>query len=113
MASSSPDSSDSDSSRPSVIDGIDASPVVQILAWLCLVFSVLSVAAQFATKQVLTRKLKSADWVLLGALILSVGQIAVILSPGGQGIGLSSDRQSESAVDKALQVIKLGTSDSG
>ncbi|KAK4209726.1 hypothetical protein QBC37DRAFT_429937 [Rhypophila decipiens] len=102
MNSSSSDSSER--TRPSVIDGVDASPVVQIMAWLCLVLSVLSVAAQFATKQLLARKLKSADWVLLGALILSVGQIAAILSPGGQGIGLSSDRQDDSAVDIALQV---------
>ncbi|KAM7219915.1 hypothetical protein V8F06_004770 [Rhypophila decipiens] len=102
MNSSSSDSSER--TRPSVIDGVDASPVVQIMAWLCLVLSVLSVAAQFATKQLLARKLKSADWVLLGALILSVGQIAAILSPGGQGIGLSSDRQNDSAVDNAFQV---------
>ncbi|KAM7191686.1 hypothetical protein V8F33_008782 [Rhypophila sp. PSN 637] len=39
------------------------------------------------------------------ALLLSVGQIGVILSPGGQGLGLSSALQSESAVDDALQVL--------
>ncbi|KAK3368267.1 hypothetical protein B0H63DRAFT_514927 [Podospora didyma] len=94
-----------DHERPTVVDGINASPVVQIITWLCLVFSVLSVSAQFATKRALARKLGAADWILLGALVLSVGQIATVLSPSGQGIGVSSEHQTKDKADQALQAL--------
>ena len=54
--------------RPAFHDG-HAAPLIQILAWLFLAFSTLPVVAQFATKKAMSRRLVTADFVLLAALV--------------------------------------------
>lgn len=54
--------------RPAFHEG-HASPLIQILAWLFLAFSILAVVAQFATKKAMSKRLVKADFVLLVALV--------------------------------------------
>ena len=54
--------------RPAFHEG-HAAPLIQILAWLFLVFSILAVTAQFATKKAMARQFVRADFVLLAALV--------------------------------------------
>lgn len=54
--------------RPAFQEG-HAAPLIQILAWLFLVFSILAVTAQFATKKAMARQFVRADFVLLAALV--------------------------------------------
>lgn len=54
----------------------DLSPLIHILAWLLLTFSILFVAAQFTTKWTLSRKPGIADGVLLIALVIIVVKLA-------------------------------------
>ncbi|KAH6852878.1 hypothetical protein BKA58DRAFT_61506 [Alternaria rosae] len=72
--------------RPAFHEG-HASPLIQILAWLFLAFSILAVVAQFATKKAMSKRLVKADFVLLVALVFAAGQTATLLSPAGQPIG--------------------------
>ena len=58
--------------RPAFHDG-HAAPLIQILAWLFLAFSILAVVAQFATKKAMSRRLVAADFVLLAALVSILG----------------------------------------
>ena len=46
-----------------------AAPLIQILTWLFLAFSTLSIVAHFATKLALSRRLTRADFILLSALV--------------------------------------------
>jgi hypothetical protein len=54
--------------RPAFHEG-HAAPLIQVLAWLFLACSTLSVIAQFATKRAMSRSLVGADYVLLVALV--------------------------------------------
>lgn len=55
--------------RKVISDG-NAAPLVQILAWLLLSFSILFVGAQFGTKKALSRRFEMADLALLVALVM-------------------------------------------
>ena len=46
-----------------------AAPLIQILAWLFLAFSTLSIIAHFATKLALSRRLTREDFILLSSLV--------------------------------------------
>jgi hypothetical protein len=60
----------SESERPVITDD-GLSPLVQILTWLFLTFSILFVAAEFLTKWSLSRRPAIADGVLLIALVIT------------------------------------------
>ena len=49
----------------------NAAPLIQILTWLFLTFSILSVAGQFATKRAISRSFVAADVLLFIALVQS------------------------------------------
>lgn len=49
-----------------------AAPLIQILAWLFLAYSILCVVAQFATKKAMSRRFASVDFVLVAALVSSL-----------------------------------------
>ncbi|KAI4604815.1 hypothetical protein J4E83_010966 [Alternaria metachromatica] len=72
--------------RPAFHEG-HAAPLIQILAWLFLAFSILAVVAQFATKKAMSKRFVEADFVLLVALVFAAGQASTLLSPAGQPIG--------------------------
>lgn len=57
-----------DQDRPRITED-DLSPLIQILAWLCLTFAILFVAAQFLTKWSLSRRLGTGDGILFLALV--------------------------------------------
>ncbi|RYO33462.1 hypothetical protein AA0111_g3815 [Alternaria arborescens] len=90
--------------RPAFHEG-HAAPLIQILAWLFLVFSILAVTAQFATKKAMARQFVRADFVLLAALVLSVGQAATLLSPAGQPIGNLQAGLSPDQIDGAWKAL--------
>jgi hypothetical protein len=46
-----------------------AAPLIQVLAWLFLAFSALSIIAHFATKKAMSRAFIRADVILLAALV--------------------------------------------
>jgi hypothetical protein len=46
-----------------------AAPLIQILAWLFLSFSLSAVVAQFATKKAMSKQFAGADLILLAALV--------------------------------------------
>lgn len=46
-----------------------AAPLIQILTWLFLAFSTLSIVAHFATKRAMSRPFTRADLILLAALV--------------------------------------------
>jgi hypothetical protein len=46
-----------------------AAPLIQILAWLFLTYSILSVVAQFATKIAMSRRFAAVDFILVAALV--------------------------------------------
>ena len=54
--------------RPAFDDG-HAAPLIQILTWLFLAFSSLSILAHFATKKVMSRPTTKGDLILLAALV--------------------------------------------
>ena len=51
------------------IDGSHIAPVIQILAWLLLTFSILALAAQFITKLAISRPFEVSDALLFAALV--------------------------------------------
>ncbi|EDU47754.1 predicted protein [Pyrenophora tritici-repentis Pt-1C-BFP] len=57
-----------DVGKPPAFNEEHASPLIQILAWLFLSFSISAVVAQFATKTAMSKRLIGADYVLLAAL---------------------------------------------
>jgi hypothetical protein len=107
--------------RPVVHEG-HAGPLIQVLTWLFLAFSSLSIIAHFATKKALSRPFTGADSILLAALVstrsesfaivhvthpsqvLSTGQAAAFLSPNGQLIENSQSGLSEVNVMQAWKV---------
>ena len=107
--------------RPAVHEG-HAAPLIQVLTWLFLAFSSLSIIAHFATKIAMARPFTRADFILLAALVstgsesisiacvtqslqvLSVGQAAAFLCPAGQSIGNSQSGLSEATVMQAWKV---------
>ncbi|KAF2833514.1 hypothetical protein CC86DRAFT_415307 [Ophiobolus disseminans] len=89
-------------------DGNHAAPVIQILAWLFLVYIILSVAAQFATKAAMARRFVGVDFVLVAALILAIGQTATLLCPAGQPLGNIRGSLSEEAVMGAWKALYSG-----
>jgi len=93
--------------RPTISD-LNVSPVIQILAWLFLSFSILAVATQIATKRALSRSLGPSDILLLVALVLAVSQIATLLSPAGQVIGDSAIGLPSETVQRALKALYGG-----
>ncbi|KAF1354318.1 hypothetical protein EJ07DRAFT_168294 [Lizonia empirigonia] len=93
--------------RPAVHEGHSA-PLIQVLAWLFLAFSSLSIITHFATKKALSRPLTRADFILLAALVLSVGQAAAFLCPAGQSIGNSQSGLSEATVMQAWKALYSG-----
>jgi hypothetical protein len=54
--------------RPAFHEG-HAAPLIQILAWLFLSFSLSAVVAQFATKKAMSKQFVGADLILLAALV--------------------------------------------
>jgi hypothetical protein len=54
--------------RPAFHEG-HAAPLIQVLAWLFLAFSALSIIAHFATKKAMHRPLTGADSILFAALV--------------------------------------------
>lgn len=54
--------------RPAFDDG-HAAPLIQILTWLFLAFSSLSIIAHFATKKAMSRPTTRGDLILLAALV--------------------------------------------
>lgn len=54
--------------QPALNDG-HAAPLIQILTWLFLVFSSLSIIAHFATKKAMSRPTTKGDLILLAALV--------------------------------------------
>jgi hypothetical protein len=65
--------------RPSFQES-HAAPLIQILAWLFLSFSLLAVVAQFATKKAMSRRFVGADFVLLAALVSPLKKAITLLS---------------------------------
>ncbi|KAI1561315.1 hypothetical protein PtrEW4_010677, partial [Pyrenophora tritici-repentis] len=63
-----------DVGKPPAFNEEHASPLIQILAWLFLSFSISAVVAQFATKTAMSKRLIGADYVLLAALNWSIIQ---------------------------------------
>ncbi|KAI5923265.1 hypothetical protein F4810DRAFT_669579 [Camillea tinctor] len=90
--------------RP-IIDDNHEAPLVQILTWLMLSFSILAVAAHLITKRALGRKLGSSDAIIFAALVLAIGQAAALLSPDGQAIGNTQEQISGEDFDRALKVL--------
>ncbi|KAF2794550.1 hypothetical protein K505DRAFT_303805 [Melanomma pulvis-pyrius CBS 109.77] len=91
-----------------VISDTNAAPLVQILAWLLLSFSILFVGAQFGTKRALSRRFEMADLALLVALTFAVGQTSTLLSPAGQVIGNATSTLSEKEIHQALKALYSG-----
>lgn len=113
--------------RPAIHQG-HAAPLIQILTWLFLAFSSLSIITHFATKKALSRPLTRYDFIQLAALVslgsksfgiacltqylqfLSVGQAAAFLCPAGQSIGNSQSELSEATVMQAWKVSRSANS---
>ncbi|TGO15909.1 hypothetical protein BTUL_0034g00310 [Botrytis tulipae] len=87
------------------IDGSHVAPVIQILAWLLLTFSILALAAQFLTKLAISRPFEVSDALLFAALVFYVGQTSTLLSPAGQVIGNSPVELSEETINRALKAL--------
>ncbi|TGO52724.1 hypothetical protein BCON_0136g00190 [Botryotinia convoluta] len=87
------------------IDGSNIAPVIQILAWLLLTFSILSVAAQFITKLAISRPFGTSDALLFAALVFYVGQTSTLLSPAGQVIGDSPVELPDETIHRALKAL--------
>ncbi|TGO35609.1 hypothetical protein BHYA_0152g00140 [Botrytis hyacinthi] len=87
------------------IDGSHVAPVIQILAWLLLTFSILSVAAQFLTKFAISRPFGVSDALLFAALVFYIGQTSTLLSPTGQVIGNSPVELPVETVHGALKAL--------
>jgi hypothetical protein len=51
-----------------------AAPLIQILAWLFLTYSILSVVAQFATKIAMGRRFAAVDFILVSALVRQISR---------------------------------------
>ncbi|KAH8707011.1 hypothetical protein GQ44DRAFT_629129 [Phaeosphaeriaceae sp. PMI808] len=82
-----------------------AAPLIQILAWLFLTFSILTVVAQLATKKAMAKRLVGGDYVLLVALFLAIGQAVALLSPPGQAIGNTQVGMSEETISGAWETL--------
>ncbi|KAH7069134.1 hypothetical protein BKA63DRAFT_545767 [Paraphoma chrysanthemicola] len=93
--------------RPAFQDD-HAAPLIQILTWLFLAFSTLSIVAHFATKKAMSRPLARGDFILLAALILAVGQAATFLCPAGQAIGNSETDLEEETIMRAWKAMYSG-----
>lgn len=109
--------------RPAFREG-RAAPLIQILAWLFLAFSTLSIIAHFATKKFLSRPFIKADFILLAALVskwtimwyahvwlvflqlLAIGQTVTFLCRAGQAIGNSQADLSGETIMQAWKVSK-------
>ncbi|KAF7949332.1 uncharacterized protein EAE97_002841 [Botrytis byssoidea] len=87
------------------IDGSHVAPVIQILAWLLLTFSILSVAAQFLTKIAISRPFGVSDALLFAALVFYIGQTSTLLSPAGQVIGNSPVELPMETIHGALKAL--------
>ncbi|KAI1510817.1 hypothetical protein Ptr86124_009938 [Pyrenophora tritici-repentis] len=94
-----------DVGKPPAFNEEHASPLIQILAWLFLSFSISAVVAQFATKTAMSKRLIGADYVLLAALVLAIGQSAALLSPAGQVIGNTETGLSRETVLRAWKAL--------
>lgn len=58
-----------DAGKRPAFDDRHAAPLIQILTWLFLAFSSLSIIAHFATKKALSRPTTKGDLILLAALV--------------------------------------------
>jgi hypothetical membrane protein len=65
--------------RPVFHEG-HAAPLIQILAWLFLSFSLSAVVAQFATKKAMSIRFVGADLILLTALVSHSKKARIISS---------------------------------
>ncbi|EOA87066.1 uncharacterized protein SETTUDRAFT_153826 [Exserohilum turcica Et28A] len=93
--------------RPAFREG-RAAPLIQILAWLFLAFSTLSIIAHFATKKFLSRPFIKADFILLAALLLAIGQTVTFLCRAGQAIGNSQADLSGETIMQAWKAFYIG-----
>ncbi|EUC27472.1 hypothetical protein COCCADRAFT_111604 [Bipolaris zeicola 26-R-13] len=85
-----------------------AAPLIQILAWLFMAFSTLSILAHFATKKAMSRPFTTADGILSTALILDIGQAITFLSPAGQAIGNSQSDYPKDTIMQAWKAMYIG-----
>ncbi|CAG8960222.1 hypothetical protein HYFRA_00012740 [Hymenoscyphus fraxineus] len=96
-----------------VITDTNKSPLVQIIVWLLLSTSVLTVLVRIATKTLYVRKIEADDILILVAVILAIGQsIAVLVSTNygfGQQINTLHDSQIEALTKSQYAGNILGT----
>ncbi|EMD87314.1 hypothetical protein COCC4DRAFT_49222 [Bipolaris maydis ATCC 48331] len=92
---------------PAFRDG-HAAPLIQVLAWLFISFSALSVLSHFATKKAMSRPFTKADGILSTALILDIGQAITFLSPAGQAIGNSQSDYPKNTIMQAWKAMYIG-----
>ncbi|KAJ5059240.1 hypothetical protein J3E74DRAFT_419790 [Bipolaris maydis] len=83
-------------------------PLIQVLAWLFISFSALSVLSHFATKKAMSRPFTKADGILSTALILDIGQAITFLSPAGQAIGNSQSDYPKNTIMQAWKAMYIG-----
>ncbi|KAJ5046858.1 hypothetical protein J3E74DRAFT_230424 [Bipolaris maydis] len=98
---------------PAFRDG-HAAPLIQVLAWLFISFSALSVLSHFATKKAMSRPFTKADgyydvhpW-LTCFKILDIGQAITFLSPAGQAIGNSQSDYPKNTIMQAWKAMYIG-----
>ncbi|KAI0018011.1 hypothetical protein F4780DRAFT_752837 [Xylariomycetidae sp. FL0641] len=92
--------------RP-VIDQSHNAPVVQVIAWLMLIFSILSFVAHSLTKVFLGRRLTTPDSVLAFGVVLAIAETSTLLSLG-RNVGNSPEGLTEQEVDNALKALYVG-----
>ncbi|KAF3030316.1 hypothetical protein E8E11_000175, partial [Didymella keratinophila] len=97
-----------DAGKRAAFDDRHAAPLIQILTWLFLAFSSLSIIAQFATKKAMSRPMTKGDLVLLAALLLGAGQAVAFLSPVGQAIGNSQAWMTDVTIMRAWKALYSG-----
>ncbi|KAH7320645.1 hypothetical protein B0I35DRAFT_459425 [Stachybotrys elegans] len=90
--------------RPRISDD-NLSPVVQIVSWLCLTFSIIFVISQFLTKWTLSRRPNVADGLLLLSLIFASAQTAALVSDPGKHIGASPEGIADGTVQRSFQAL--------
>lgn len=55
--------------RPTIVDGVNFSPIIQIITWLVLGMSIMSVFTKVLTKRAISKKLAYDDLLICAALV--------------------------------------------
>ncbi|KAF2140424.1 uncharacterized protein K452DRAFT_231004 [Aplosporella prunicola CBS 121167] len=71
-------------------------PIVNVVNWMLLVTMVLAVGTRFGMKLLTTFKVRSDDFAIVAALILSIGETAAVSIQADHGLGKSISKISDS-----------------